>query len=98
MKFLVTGSAGFIGFSLCNKLLVRGNSVVGIDNHNNYYDPKIKEARLKILKKFPNYYHYRIDLIEQVGLNKIFQELDEESILNIYIKLIHLINQNSKPV
>ena len=83
MKFLVTGSAGFIGFSLCNKLLVRGNSVVGIDNHNNYYDPKIKEARLKILKKFPNYYHYRIDLIEQVGLNKIFQEHKPHKVVNL---------------
>ena len=83
MKFLVTGSAGFIGFSLCNKLLVRGNSVIGIDNHNNYYDPKIKEARLKILKKFPNYYHYRIDLIEQVGLNKIFQEHKPDKVVNL---------------
>ena len=83
MKFLVTGSAGFIGFSLCNKLLVRGNSVVGIDNHNNYYDPKIQEARLKILKKFPNYYHYRIDLIEQVGLNKIFQEHKPYKVVNL---------------
>jgi len=83
VKFLVTGSAGFIGFSLCNKLLVRGNSVIGIDNHNNYYDPKIKEARLKILKKFPNYYHYRIDLIEQVGLNKIFQEHKPDKVVNL---------------
>ena len=50
-KILVTGSAGFIGFSLCVKLLEKGKKVLGIDNHNNYYDPKIKQARLRILKK-----------------------------------------------
>ena len=49
MKLIVTGSAGFIGFSLSLKLLDRGDFVIGIDNHNNYYDPKIKEARVKKL-------------------------------------------------
>ena len=51
MKIIVTGSAGFIGSMLSVKLLERGDEVVGIDNHNDYYDPKIKEARLKRLKK-----------------------------------------------
>ena len=49
---VVTGSAGFIGFSLCVKLLERGDSIIGIDNHNDYYDPKIKEARHDILIKY----------------------------------------------
>ena len=44
---IITGSAGFIGFSLCMKLLQRGDHVVGIDNHNNYYDPELKDARVK---------------------------------------------------
>ena len=44
-KIIVSGSAGFIGFSLSIKLLDLGFSVVGIDNHNNYYDPKIKDDR-----------------------------------------------------
>ena len=46
MKVLVTGSAGFIGSALTIRLLARGDEVVGIDNHNDYYDPAIKEARL----------------------------------------------------
>jgi UDP-glucuronate 4-epimerase len=54
-KIIVTGSAGFIGYSLCIRLLERGNSIIGIDNHNDYYDPKIKEARLKRLVKLIKY-------------------------------------------
>ena len=46
MKVLVTGSAGFIGSALSIRLLDRGDDVVGLDNHNNYYDPDLKEARL----------------------------------------------------
>ena len=46
MKIIVTGSAGFIGSALALRLLDRGDSVIGIDNHNEYYDPAIKEARV----------------------------------------------------
>jgi len=46
MKVLVTGSAGFIGSALCISLLSKKFTVVGIDNHNDYYDPSLKEARL----------------------------------------------------
>ena len=74
MKILVTGSAGFIGFSLCVKLLERGDSVIGIDNHNNYYDPKIKDSRLDKLIEYSNYKHYRMDLNDRSVLDKIFNE------------------------
>ena len=50
-KILVTGAAGFIGFSICNKLLENGINVHGLDNLNEYYDPRLKKARLEILTK-----------------------------------------------
>ena len=52
MNIIVTGSAGFIGFSLCIKLLERGDNIIGIDNHNDYYDPKLKDKRLERLNDF----------------------------------------------
>ena len=59
MKVLVTGTAGFIGSALAMNLLQRGDTVIGIDNHNNYYDPRIKEARLNRHLSHPNYRHIR---------------------------------------
>lgn len=52
MKVLITGSAGFIGFFLAKALLARGDSVVGIDNLNDYYDPALKRVRLQDLEQF----------------------------------------------
>jgi UDP-glucuronate 4-epimerase len=69
---IVTGSAGFIGFSLCIKLLERGDSIIGVDNHNDYYDPKIKEARLEKLLKYPNYKHCRVDISNEKNLEDVF--------------------------
>jgi UDP-glucuronate 4-epimerase len=83
MKILVTGSAGFIGSMLSIKLLERGDEVVGIDNHNNYYDPKIKEARLKKLKKYSNYKHFRVDLSDQKNLEDVFKGHKPQSVVNL---------------
>ena len=55
--YLVTGAAGFIGFHLSKELLEKNESVIGIDNINDYYDQKIKHSRLKILKKFPKLFN-----------------------------------------
>ena len=49
-KILVTGSSGFIGFHVCYKLLKHRYKILGLDNHNNYYDPKLKQKRLNLLK------------------------------------------------
>ena len=80
---LITGSVGFIGFSLCKQLLERGDSIIGIDNHNDYYDPKIKDSRLDILNKFPNYKHYRLDICDQKNLEDIFKNHRPSKVLNL---------------
>ena len=82
-KIIVTGSAGFIGASLCIKLLERGDSIVGIDNHNDYYDPKIKDDRLEILAKYPNYQHYRIDIKDEKSLEKVFKNHKPHKVVNL---------------
>jgi len=82
-KTIVTGSTGFIGFSLCLKLLERGDDIVGIDNHNDYYDTKIKDARLKKLKKYSNYIHYCSDIADQKSLNEIFKNINPQKVVNL---------------
>ena len=80
---IVTGSAGFIGSSVCIKLLERGESIIGIDNHNDYYDPKIKEARYERLKKFPKYQHCRVDLSDQKNLEDVFKIYKPQKVVNL---------------
>lgn len=72
MKVIVTGAAGFIGSTLVLRLLERGDVVVGIDNHNDYYDPAIKEARLERYVKHANYTHLRIDLADRKAIETAF--------------------------
>ncbi len=64
---LITGSAGFIGFHLCRRLLDEGHSVTGIDDMNAYYDPGLKEARLEILREYPTFAEVR-EAIETPGI------------------------------
>jgi UDP-glucuronate 4-epimerase len=82
MKILVTGSAGFIGFSLARSLLEDGYPVIGIDNHNNYYDTRIKDARIKILKNFKNYNHFKMDICDE-KLNDIVKKNKVKKIINL---------------
>ena len=82
-KTIVTGSAGFIGYSLCIRLLERGDNIIGIDNHNDYYDPKIKDARIERLIKYPNYKHYRADLSDQNSIDTIFKKHRPLKVVNL---------------
>jgi UDP-glucuronate 4-epimerase len=72
LKVLVTGSAGFIGSSVVIKLLERGDTVLGIDNHNDYYDPALKEARLARFNNHKNYQHLRLSLEDKAGILECF--------------------------
>jgi UDP-glucuronate 4-epimerase len=83
MKILVTGSAGFIGSALTLRLLERGDTVIGIDNHNNYYDPAIKEARLARHIDHPNYTHLRIDLADRKAIEEAFTTHKPQRVVNL---------------
>lgn len=76
MKIIVTGAAGFIGFHLVKKLLRKKIEVIGIDNLNDYYDKKIKQKRLNILKKNRNFKFFILDLKNKKNLKKISKEVN----------------------
>ena len=74
-KILITGIAGFIGFSLAKKLLEKNNlQIIGIDNLNTYYSKKLKHKRLQILKKNKNFKFYKLDLINKEKLELLFKK------------------------
>ena len=83
MTILITGSAGFIGSMLSIKLLERGDEIVGIDNHNDYYDPKIKDDRLELLIKYKNYKHYKTDLNDNKKLSELFKIHKFQKVVNL---------------
>jgi UDP-glucuronate 4-epimerase len=72
MKILVTGAAGFIGFFVSQGLLARGDEIVGLDNLNDYYDPRLKAARLDILGKHKNFRFVKLDLADRGGIDALF--------------------------
>jgi len=83
MNILVTGSAGFIGSALTLKLLDRGDYVIGVDNHNDYYDPKLKEDRLCRYINHQNYKHFRVNLENEKDVNSIFQNENFDIVVNL---------------
>lgn len=83
MPVLVTGTAGFIGFTLARQLLERGDEVVGIDNLNPYYDPKLKDARLALLEANPRYRHARINLEDREAVAALFAETQPTQVVNL---------------
>lgn len=73
---LVTGAAGFIGFALARRLLENGRAVVGVDCVNDYYDRTLKEARLAVLRQFPQFRFHKIDLAERKPTESLFGDGD----------------------
>jgi len=86
MKLLVTGAAGFVGFHTAKQLLERGDTIVGLDNFNDYYDVSLKESRAAILHQYDNFTMLRADLQDRERIEKLFA--DEK-----FDKVIHLAAQ-----
>ncbi len=82
MKVLVTGAAGFIGYHVCRRLLDRGDEVIGVDNVNDYYDPKLKEARLGLLRG-ANFRFERLDIAGADGMRRVFAESKPQRVVNL---------------
>jgi len=72
-KILVTGTAGFIGFHLAKRLLARDDTVVGLDNVNDYYDVRLKEDRLAQLEPLPGFSFHRLDLADRQAVAELFE-------------------------
>jgi UDP-glucuronate 4-epimerase len=83
MRVLVTGAAGFIGFHVSQKLLARGDEVVGLDNLNDYYDPKLKEARLSKLRSTSGFSFHKADLADRASVEKIFRDEKIERVVHL---------------
>ena len=79
---IVTGSCGFIGFSMSIKLLKKNYSVIGIDNLNDYYSKEYKKIRLKKLKKYKNFSFQKIDLANRSRIFKFFDKRKVEAIFH----------------
>ena len=85
MKILITGASGFIGFHLCRELLKKNCQVIGIDNFNSYYDPKLKEERYKKLKEISknSFRIYRDNIEDFEALNNLFNFHKPDIVVNL---------------
>ncbi|MCA2984734.1 NAD-dependent epimerase [Gemmatimonas sp.] len=82
-KILVTGAAGFIGYHTSERLLARGDTVVGLDNVNDYYDPTLKAARLARLQGQPGFTFMKLDLGDRAGIERLFATERFDKVINL---------------
>ena len=82
-RVLVTGAAGFIGAHLVHRLLADGFEVVGVDNLNNYYDPRLKDARLRKLCIGPRFWFIPLDLADREGVESLFSKGEFEAVVHL---------------
>ena len=80
---LVTGCAGFIGWKVSQQLLDNNKKVIGVDNINDYYDPALKEWRLKSLKKYRDFRFFKIDIGDYKKLKNVFKENKIDAVINL---------------
>jgi len=83
MHVLVTGAAGFIGSHLSLRLLERGDSVVGVDNMNDYYDVSLKQARLARLQLHAKFTMERLDIADREGMRALFEREKFDAVVNL---------------
>lgn len=83
MKFLVTGAAGFIGMYVCKRLLEQGHNVVGLDNLNSYYLPKLKQHRLDQLLPYENFRFVKMDLADRDAIAILFKEEQFQRVIHL---------------
>jgi UDP-glucuronate 4-epimerase len=83
MKVLITGCAGFIGMYVAERLLARGDQVVGVDNLNDYYDVSLKEARLARLRPLAGFREVRLDIADREGMARLFADEKPDAVINL---------------
>ena len=83
MKYLVTGAAGFIGNFVSERLCKEGHEVIGLDNLNDYYDPKLKYARLKRLDKFNFFTFVKMDISDRDSIARLFKEQKFDRVIHL---------------
>ncbi len=86
MKILVTGAAGFIGSNLCEQLIKKGNSVIGLDNFDSFYPIQFKKLNLTGLKKSSKFKFYKTDIRDSKSLNEIFSNNEVEIVIHLAAK------------
>lgn len=83
MRLLITGAAGFIGFHLAKLRLEQGDSVIAIDNLNDYYEIQLKQARLEQLQAYPNFQFYQADIADSQAVKEIFARHKPQRVVNL---------------
>ena len=83
MRYLVTGTAGFIGYHVAERLLARGDEVTGLDNVNDYYDVRLKHARMARLEGKPGYDFIKLDVSDREGMAHVFAERKPEVVIHL---------------